>query len=83
MASSCFVNENKFLYLTFFRGFECFKCLRQVTLSGEVLLEYRYYVIGFVPVDVVKLEKDVWFRKLNSEQVSSVEEFLSSSEHSF
>jgi len=53
--------------------------LRQITLSGEVLLEYKYYVLGFVPADVVRLEKDVWFRKLGSEQISSIEQFLSSS----
>ena len=50
--------------------------LRQVTLSGEVLPEYRFYGIGFVPADVVRLKKDVWFSKLNSEQVDSVEQFL-------
>ena len=54
--------------------------LRQVTLSGEVLLEFRYYVIGFVPADVVRLKKDVWFSRLTSEQVDSVELFLSGSE---
>jgi hypothetical protein len=53
--------------------------LRQVTLSGEVLLEYKFYVIGFVPADVVRLKKDVWFRELNSEQVDLVEQFLSGS----
>ena len=53
--------------------------LRQVTLSGEVLLEFRYYVIGFVPADVVRLKKDVWFSKLNSEQVDSVDQFLAGS----
>jgi len=31
--------------------------LRQVTLSGEVLLEFRYYVVGFVPADVVHFEE--------------------------
>ena len=53
--------------------------LRQVTLSGEVLLEYRYYVIGFVPADVVRLKKDVWFSKLSCEQVDSVDQFLEES----
>ena len=53
--------------------------MRQVTLSGEVLLEYKFCVIGFVPADVVRLKKDVWFRKLGSEQVASVEQFLSGS----
>ena len=51
--------------------------LRQVTLSGEALLEPKYYVIGFVPADVVRLKEDVWFSKLDSEQISSVEQFLS------
>jgi len=55
--------------------------LRQVTLSGEVLLEYRYYVIAFVPADVIRLKKDVWFSKLNSEQVDWIEKFLSGSEY--
>jgi hypothetical protein len=50
--------------------------LRQVTLSGEVLPEFRYYVIGFVPADVVRLRRDVWFSKLSSEQVDSVDQFL-------
>lgn len=53
--------------------------LRQVTLSGETLLEYKYYVIGFVPADVVRLEKDVWFMKLDFHQVNLVEKFLTSS----
>jgi len=50
--------------------------LQQVTLSGEILLEYKYYVIGFVPADVVHLKRDVWFSQLGSEQISSVEQFL-------
>jgi len=53
--------------------------LRQVTLSGEILEEYKLYVIGFVPADVVRLKRDVWFSKLDSEQVDSVEQFLSDS----
>ena len=50
--------------------------LRQVTLSGEALPEYKYYVIGFVPADVVHLEKDIWFSKLGSEQIDLMEQFL-------
>ena len=53
--------------------------LRQVTLSGEILEEYKFHVIGFVPADVVRLKKDVWFSRLTSEQVDSVEQFLSDS----
>ena len=55
--------------------------LRQVTLSGEVLSEFRFYVLGFVPADVVRLKEDVWFGKLDSEQVVSVEQFLAGSGH--
>lgn len=55
--------------------------LRQVTLFGKNLPEYGYYVIGFVPADVVRLKKDVWFSKLSSERVDSVEQYLSGSGH--
>lgn len=57
--------------------------LRQVTLSGEALLEFRYYVIGFVPADVVRLKKDLWFTKLSPEQVDLIEHFLSGSGYSW
>jgi hypothetical protein len=53
--------------------------LQQVTLGGEPLQEYKYYVLGFVPADVVRLKKAVWFSKLGSEEISSVEQFFSSS----
>lgn len=53
--------------------------LRQVTLSGEILLECKFYVIGFVPADVVRLKKDVWFKKLDSETVALVDQFLAGS----
>jgi len=53
--------------------------IRQVTLSGEALLECKYYVIGFVPADVVRLKGIVWFKALNSGQVDSVESFLARS----
>ena len=54
--------------------------LHQVTLSGKLLVqECTFYVLGFVPADVVRLEKDVWFRKLDSEQVRLVDQFLGES----
>lgn len=55
--------------------------LRQVTLSGEVLLEYRFYVIGFVPADVVRLKREVWFKKLDSERVALVDKFIAESSY--
>lgn len=39
-------------------------------------MESKFYVIGFVPADVVCLKKDVWFANLDSEQVRSVDQFL-------
>ena len=50
--------------------------MRQITLLGEVIKEYKYHVLGFVSVDVLLLEKHVWFRKLNSDQLDYVEPFL-------
>ena len=48
----------------------------QITLAGEIVQEYAYYVLGFVPADVVRLKKEVWFSKLNSDQLVKVEEYL-------
>jgi len=55
--------------------------LRQITFSGEIIQEEKFHVIGFVPADVVRLNKDIWFEKLDSDQVSSVEEFLTTCMH--
>ena len=49
---------------------------RQITLSGEIIEEEKFCVLGFVSVDVVNLKEDVWFGKLDSEQISNVEEYL-------
>ena len=51
---------------------------QQITLEGEIVQEYTYYVLGFVPADVVKLKKDIWFSKLSNEQINLVEKFLDS-----
>jgi len=51
---------------------------KQTTLKGEIIQEYTYFVLGFVPADVIRLKNGVWFRKLNSEQTSSVEKYLES-----
>jgi hypothetical protein len=51
----------------------------QVSLSGEIIPEEKFSVLGFVPIDVIALTKDVWFRMLDSEQIDSVEQFLSES----
>jgi len=49
---------------------------QQTTLKGEAIQEYTYYLLGFVPANVVRLKKDVWFSKLSNEQIKSVEKFL-------
>ena len=51
---------------------------QQTTLKGEIIQEYIYYCLGFVPADVVRLNKDVWFSKLGNKQIKSVENFLDS-----
>ena len=51
---------------------------QQTTLKGEIIQEYIYYCLGFVPADVVRLNNDVWFSKLGNKQIKSVENFLDS-----
>jgi len=51
----------------------------QITLSGEIIQEEKFSVIGFVPADVIRLEKDTWFKKLDSDQVSLIDKFLTTS----
>jgi hypothetical protein len=48
----------------------------QITLEGEVIQEYVYYLLGFVPADIIRLKKDAWFSKLSNEQIKSVDKFL-------
>jgi hypothetical protein len=55
------------------------KHLVQVSLSGEVIPEEKFSVLGFVPIDVLGLSEDIWFSILSSEQVSSIDQFLSES----
>jgi len=53
------------------------KKTRQTTLSGGALEDEKFHVLGFVPADVLSFRKEVWFSKLDSTQISLVEEFLS------
>jgi len=52
------------------------KRLVQVSLSGEILPEEKFCVLGFVSADTLNLKEDAWFSKLDSEQISNVEECL-------
>jgi hypothetical protein len=49
---------------------------QQTTLKGEIIQEYAYYVLGFVPADVVLLGKEVWFGKMNYKQIASIEKYV-------
>jgi len=51
---------------------------KQISLKGEIIQEYTYYVLGFVPADVICLKNETWFSKLNPEQIKSVEKHLES-----
>ena len=53
------------------------KRIGQTTLSGDVLDEEKFHVIGFVPIAVLGLKEDNWFKKLDAEQISSIEEYFS------
>jgi hypothetical protein len=48
----------------------------QITLTGEKIKEETFYVLGFVSAEVIGLKKEMWLCKLNSEQISKVEQEL-------
>jgi len=52
---------------------------QQTTLKGEIIQEYTYYVLGFVPADVIRLKKDAWFSTLSNDQITLVEKYLQES----
>jgi len=56
---------------------------QQTTLKGEIIQEYTYYVLGFVPADVIRLKNDVWFNNLSNDQIKSVEKFLESKKEGY
>ena len=49
---------------------------QQISLKGEIIREYSYYVLGFVPADIVCLKKGVWFSKLDFEQIGRTRGYL-------
>ena len=48
------------------------KKLVQITLTEELLPEERFFVLGFVPIEIVKLKENVWFTLLDSNQINSL-----------
>ena len=53
------------------------KRMLQVTLSGEVLPEEQYYLLGFVGAEVLKMAKDCWFAVLTLEQIGYLDNYFS------
>jgi len=49
----------------------------QVTLSGNFLVEERFYLLGFINGKVLGLEKNCWFALLTMKQIDSVNRNLS------
>jgi hypothetical protein len=49
---------------------------KQITLEGEIVQEYIYKVLGFVPADIVRLKHDKWFNELTDIQIKIVEKYL-------
>ena len=58
------------------------KNVHQITLSGNLLEEEKFHVLGFVPIYILELKEDIWFKKIDSDHISSVELFFSSPRHS-
>jgi hypothetical protein len=52
------------------------KKLVQITLLGEVVIEEKFHLLGFVNNDIISLDKDVWYTLLDSDQVNSLNEYL-------
>ena len=53
----------------------------QVTLSGEEILEEKFFILGFVLGKDVKLDKRIWFVLLDPEQISLVDSALREKEY--
>jgi hypothetical protein len=49
---------------------------KQITLEGETIQDYCYYLLGFVPKSEFLQEKNLWFIMLTNEQIKSVEKYL-------
>ena len=38
--------------------------------------EAKFYILGFVSADILNLKREVWFSRLDSEQISNAEDYL-------
>jgi len=46
--------------------------------NGDIIQEYTYFLLGFVPADVIRLKNNVLFSKLIDAQITFVEKFFES-----
>jgi len=58
------------------------KKLVQMTLSGKVVPEEHYFLLGFMSAKLLDVNGDSWFIELNSEQVLKVSEHFEKSSYS-
>lgn len=49
----------------------------QVSLSGDIVPQEKFVVLGFVSAEVIRLNEDIWFHKLKYDQIDSVNQSLS------
>lgn len=56
--------------------------LVQVTLSGEELVEERFFLLGFVAGKDIKIEENVWFSELTVFQICLLDEVLAKKQYS-
>ena len=52
------------------------KPLVQITLDGDKLMEEKFFLLGFVKAEDIKIEKRIWFIVLDSGQIDLVNECL-------
>ena len=53
----------------------------QATLSGGILAEERFYLLGFVSAEVIKVEKNFWFIRLTAEKIAFLNKYFSEQQY--
>jgi len=53
----------------------------QTTLNGEIILEEKYYLLGFVKGDNLQIKENIWFIILNSKQINLLTDCLKEKSH--
>ena len=53
----------------------------QATLSGGILAEEIFYLLGFVSAEVIKVEKNFWFIRLTAEKIAFLNKYFSEQQY--